>query len=91
MHFVSFYSFDPAKRDQVVARFKETGGAPPAGVKVLGRWHDVAGGRGITIYEASDPVAMSAWGYAWNDLMKLEVVPVVNDEQLVKVLSGGGK
>ena len=89
MHFVSIYSFDSEKRDQVVARFKETGGAPPAGVKVLGRWHDVGGCRGVTIYEADDPIAMSTWGYRWNDLMKIEVIPVVNDEQLVKVLGGG--
>jgi len=87
MYFLSMYAFTPENKNAVVARFKETGAAPPAGIKMLARWHDVGGLRGYTICEADDPVALSIWSNRWTDLMKIEVLPVVNDEQLVKVLS----
>ena len=87
MHFMSIYTFHEQNKNAAVARFKETGGAPPAGIKLLARWHDVGGRRGFTICEADDPVALSIWSNKWSDLMKIEVFPVVNDEQLVKVLS----
>lgn len=87
MYFMSMYTFTPETKNAVVARFKETGGAPPTGIKMLARWHDVGGLRGCTICEADDPVALSIWSNRWTDLMKIEVFPVVNDEQLVKVLS----
>jgi hypothetical protein len=87
VHFMSIYTFHAEHKNAAVARFKETGGAPPAGIKLLARWHDVGGRRGFTICEADDPVALSIWSNKWSDLMKIEVFPVVNDEQLVKVLS----
>ncbi len=87
MHFMSIYTFHAEYKNAAVARFKETGGAPPTGIKMLARWHDVGGRRGYTICEADDPVALSIWSNKWTDLMKIEVFPVVNDEQLVKVLS----
>ena len=38
------YQISPEKRDAAQARFKETGGGPPDGVTMVGRWHS-AGGR----------------------------------------------
>ena len=87
MHFVSIYTFHEVNKNAIVARFKETGGAPSPGIKMLARWHDVGGHRGYTVCEADDPVAISIWSNKWSDLMKIEVFPVVNDEELVKVLS----
>ena len=87
MHFMSIYTFHAEHKAAAVARFKETGGAPPPAIKLLARWHDVGGRRGFTICEADDPVALAIWSNKWSDLMKIEVFPVVNDEQLGKVLS----
>jgi hypothetical protein len=87
MIFMTIYTFRPEQRKQAVARFLETGGAPPPGVKILARWHDVGGCRGYTIEESDDATAISAFGYRWNDLMTLETFPVINDEQLGKVLT----
>jgi Domain of unknown function (DUF3303) len=87
MHFMSIYRFTPEQRDAAVARFKETGGPPPAGVKMLARWHDVGRLTGYTICEADDAVALGIWSHRWVDLMTIETFPVVNDEQMVKVLS----
>ena len=38
MTFVAAWTFKPECRKAVEARFKETGGLPPEGVKMLGRW-----------------------------------------------------
>lgn len=88
MIFLSIYRWSPGNRDAIVARFKETGGAPPPGVKLLQRWTDVAGGRGFTLTESDDAAASAAYCYAWTDLISFEIVPVINDEQLAKVLTG---
>ena len=88
MLYLTTYRFTPENRKAIVARFMETGGKPPTGVKLLGRWTDVAGGRGFTLTESDDPVAAARFPYEWNDLMSFEVVPVLNDEQLAKVLTG---
>jgi len=31
----------PAVRNTATERFLKTGGKPPAGVKMVGRWHDI--------------------------------------------------
>jgi hypothetical protein len=88
MIFLSIYRWSPENRKAVVARFLENGGVPPPGVKLLSRWTDVAGGRGFTLTESDDPVAASKFAYVWNDLISFEMIPVINDEQLAKVLMG---
>ena len=88
MIFLTMYRWKPENRKAIVARFMETGGLPPQGVKLLSRWTDVAGGRGFTLTETDDPVAAGAFAYAWNDLVTFEMIPVLNDEQLAKVISG---
>ena len=88
MIFLTIYRWKPENRKAIVARFMENGGVPPNGVKLLSRWTDVGGGRGFTLTEADDPVAASAFCYTWNDLMSFEMIPVLNDEQLAKVLTG---
>jgi len=88
MHFITIWTFRPEQRDNVIERFRETGGPPPEGVNMLARWHDVASGRGFAISETDDPVAIAKWCREWSDLMTFEIIPVVNDEQLVTVLAG---
>lgn len=88
MLYLSIYRFPPENRKAVIARFMETGGKPQPGVKLLGRWNDVAGGRGFTVTESDDPVAASKYIQEWSDLMSFEVIPVLTDEQMVKVLGG---
>jgi hypothetical protein len=88
MVFLTTYHWKPEHRKAIVERFMATGGVPPEGVKLLSRWTDVAGGRGFTLSEADDVVAIGRFFYAWNDLMTFEIVPVLNDEQLGTVLAG---
>ncbi|MDR6859818.1 DUF3303 family protein [Variovorax guangxiensis] len=88
MLFIGHWRISPGNRNAAIERFVKTGGVPPQGVKMLGRWHDVAQGKGIMISEAEDASAMARWALDWSDLMEMEVHPVLNDEQLGAVLAG---
>ena len=56
MKFMVTWSIKPIHQQESTARFLETGGGPPAGVKMLGRWH--ASGRGFLLAEKSDVKAL---------------------------------
>ena len=62
MLFIVSWSISSANRNSAIERFLKTGGAPPAGVKMLGRWHAVGGASGFGVAEASDPAADSEVG-----------------------------
>ncbi|MGO4391301.1 DUF3303 domain-containing protein [Variovorax sp. M-6] len=88
MLFIGHWRIPSGNRNAVIERFAKTGGQAPQGVKMLGRWHDVANGTGFAISEADDASAMARWALEWTDLMELEIHPALNDEQLSAVLAG---
>jgi hypothetical protein len=88
MLFMITYSFHPEHREAVQARFKATGGPPPAGVKMLGRWHLTAGLGGFVLADASDAVALGKWMQQWTDLLTFTISPVGTDEDTIKVIGG---
>jgi len=80
------YAFSPEDRDEVQARFKETGGLPGPGATMLGRWHNVSGHGGFVLAESNDPIAIGKWMQEWTDFIEFEVTPVNNDEDVMEVL-----
>lgn len=80
------YEVSPKQRNAAQERFKETGGPPPAGVAMTGRWHSVEGRAGFAVVEASDPQAIANWLQDWNDLLTFKVTPVLTDEQFAQVI-----
>ncbi len=86
MLFMITYAFAPDDRDTVQDRFKKTGGTPGEGVKMHGRWHAIGGGQGFVLAESNDGVAIGKWMQNWTDLLEFEVIPVNNDEDVMKVL-----
>jgi hypothetical protein len=89
MRFMTMYSVAPEDRDEAIARFKQSQGAPPGGVTLLGRWHDVSGNRGFTLAEASDAQALYKWVLDWSDLMTFETCVVLDDAEFGQVLGAG--
>ena len=88
MLFIVSWSISSANRNSAIERFLKTGGAPPAGVKMLGRWHAIGGATGFGVAEASDPVAIQKWVLEWSDLMTMEVQAALTDEQIAPLLAG---
>jgi hypothetical protein len=93
MKFVMTFAFKPdlRARDEAIARFKKTGGVPPHGVKLLGRWTRADFNGGFDLLESDDLVALGELALRWSDLLDLSIVPVMEDEVLNEVLKRGGK
>ena len=88
MVFVIHWTCSPENLKAVVARFKETGGLPPKGVKMIGRWHDVTQRRGVAVAEADDAGAIATWAYQWSDQLQFDISPALDDAGAAKVFFG---
>ena len=85
MTFMVTYKLAPAHRNAAQERFKQGGGLPPAGVKMLDRRHKADGSGGVTICEVDDPVALAKWIQDWSDLLEFDASPVLTDQQLASI------
>lgn len=84
MKFMLTWSISPAHRRDANARFLDTGGGPPDGVKMLGRWH--AAGTGFVLAETNDVKALYEWLAQWTDLLEFTVTPVMEDGEAAEVI-----
>jgi hypothetical protein len=77
---------DTKTRAEGVARFMKTGGLPPKGATLLGRWTraDISGG--YDLLESDDPQALAEFALMWSDIMDVRIFPVLEDQALGEVL-----
>jgi len=89
MKFMLTFSWKPdtKSRDEGIARFRKTGGQPPTGVTLLGRWTRADFNGGFDLLETDDPKALAEFALMWSDLMDLTIVPVLEDQPLSEVLN----
>ena len=85
MLFMSIFTYEPEKRDEVIKRRAEKGAMIPEGMKVIGEWSDTSGGRVFRLVEMDDPKIGLAASLAWSDLGKIEIVPVMATEESILV------
>jgi hypothetical protein len=69
-----------------MARFLKPGGQPPPGVRRLGRWTALDRCGEVVLLQSEGPQAVTAFAYAWNDVVELTTAPVLEDEDLAGVL-----
>lgn len=87
MKFIVTYSFKPdSSRDEAIGRFKKTGGVPPKGIRLVGRWTAADLSHGMCLCESDDAKAMTEFALWWTDCIELRCVPVVDDAELTDVL-----
>jgi hypothetical protein len=93
MKFIMTYTWKPdtGTRDEGIARFKKTGGQPPAGAKLLGRWTRADLSGGFELLESEDPKVLAEFAFMWSDLMELTITPVLEDQEVTEVLRRVGK
>jgi hypothetical protein len=93
MKFIVTFSWQPdtKTRGEGIDRFLKTGGQPPAGAKLLGRWTRLDFSGGYVLLESEDPKALTEFALAWSDLMELEITPVLEDQDLAGILQRVGK
>jgi hypothetical protein len=86
MKFILTFTIPPETRDKAITRFLETGGQPPPGVTLLGRWTQLDLCAGFALLESEDPHALTAFAHRWGDLLELTLAPVLEDQELSEVL-----
>src|SRR5512145_1169576 len=61
MKFICTFAMTPKmkSRDEAIARFKKTGGQPPKGAKLLGRWIAADFSGGTLLLEADEPKVLT--------------------------------
>jgi len=84
---MSIITWEPEKRDEVIKRFAEKGAITLSGRKVIGTWSEIGGNRAFRLVEIEDPKALVAAAFAWSDLAKIEGIPVIETEEMMKVIS----
>jgi hypothetical protein len=87
MLFLVTWKGRPETRNTAIARFLKTGGRPPQGVTMIGRWHAVGAASGVAVAEATDPTLVQKWALEWTDVFELEVRPALTDEQAGPLLA----
>ena len=55
------------------------------GVKIIGRWHDVAARTRVVIFESDDPAAVQRYLGLWNPYMEIDLRPVLDDAESTAV------
>ena len=86
MLFITRYKVRPGKEAEGWERFKKSGGVPPAGVRMIARYHSVSTMGGYTVSETDDAAALGSWAKEWRDILDLEVEPVFDDATAAKVM-----
>ena len=86
MLFVARWRVTADERDLVLERFIHTEGQLPEGLQLIGRWHLVDGSGGFMVLESATMLPVTQLAYEWNDLLFLEIEPVVRDDELAKVI-----
>ena len=89
MLFMTIFQYEPQNRDEIVKRRSEKGGLVPEGVKVVGEWSCVKSGQVFRLVDSDDSAAMMAATFAWSDLGKVEIHPVMETDEVMKVLASG--
>lgn len=86
MKFIVKWNIPKSSVAAAEARFVQTGGGPPAGVKMIGRWHGMSGG-GVLIAETNDANALYSWLAYWNDLLEFDTTPCLDDAEAGPILA----
>jgi hypothetical protein len=55
------------------------------GVKIIGRWHNVAARTGVVIFESNDAAAVQRYLGQWNPYMAIDLAPVLDDDEATAV------
>ena len=86
MLFMTIFTYEPERRDEVQKRVVSKGTMVPKGAKEIGVWSALGGGRVFRLLDVDDPRIMYQGTRAWSDLGKIEVVPVIDTGDAVKML-----
>ncbi len=89
MLYMNILTWDPGKRDEVIERAQKIG-FEHEGMKVVGTWIDVDGGRAFQLTEVPpdmDPMLSLKANFTWNDIIKIDTVVVMDAAEMLKAFA----
>jgi len=89
MLFMIVYTYEPEQRNETTKRRLHQQRVIPEGMKVIGEWSFLGGGRGFMVLEVQDSKLLLKAFSAWSDLLKFEVFPVIETEEVMKLAKTG--
>lgn len=81
MKMMSTYSIRPGCVPEAAKRFLSGKGTPPAGIKILGRWHKTDGSGGYTLFESDNPALLFEFAASWSDVLDNHSNVVIEDAE----------
>ena len=81
------YSIRAGCVPEAVNRFLSGKANPPAGVKLLGRWHKTDSSGGFSLFESDDAAALFEASIAWGDVLEMHDHVVIEDAQAGPLLA----
>jgi hypothetical protein len=87
MKFISTWAAQPGTLKEAVGRFLAGQAQPPAGVTLLGRWHNVDCSGGYSLFETSNPVALYEAAAVWADILDINNELVIEDAEAGPILA----
>jgi len=88
MLFMGIYTWEPGQRNEIIKR-RMQGPALPEGIKAIGDWVELGGARSFRIIDVPDAKTALASALPWTDIGKLEMIPVMNVDEAVKLAAQG--
>jgi uncharacterized protein DUF3303 len=87
MKYVITWSVSNENYKAAIKKFLDTGALPPAGVKLVGRYHGLEGSNhGFIVAETGDAKGIYTWLADWMSLVNFQVTPVVEDAEAAALL-----
>jgi hypothetical protein len=91
MKFMLTWRVHPQARQETLKGFSQMSAEDDqhdtgSGVKMIGRWHDLAKMEGVAIFESDDAKAISSWALNWNPHLDItNLTPVLDDDEAREV------
>lgn len=79
MKVMSVYSIRPGCVAGAAKRFLAGEATPPAGIKLLGRWHKSDCSGGYSLLEADNLAVLYEFAASWSEVLEIHSIPVLED------------
>ena len=85
-YLVQWHLSEPSAVRSAAKKFLETGGQPPEGATLVGRWFGT-NGKGSIVVEASDPKQVLELVTEWSEFMQIEATPAIEAKEAGEVIA----
>lgn len=86
MKYMLTWNVKPEDQPESIARYKNAGANPPDGIEVLNHYWNVNHLSGWAVFTADNHAQIAKWMLDWTDLNVNSIIPIIDDDDLFKIL-----